>query len=190
MQAELRFSRGIDRSTVTTRIFLLDTSQQRIDGAIRWKNSSHLIWTGSRLLKGPAAYRLMVSLDSIADWLGRRIADTTLVWEIQTYKPDTLGTVRGRIDEDGDRLVQITRIGQPPFSRRQLLRGAVEFTFDYLLPGRYNLTAFRDDDGSGRYSYGRLTPWKPSEVFVSYPDTVSVRSNWETSNVNVQFKKP
>lgn len=190
MQVELRFSRGIDRSTVTTRIFLLDTSQQRIDGVIRWKNSSHLIWTGSRLLNGPAAYRLMVSLDSIADWLGRRIADTTLVWEIQTYKPDTLGTVRGRIDEDGDHLVQITRIGQPSFSRRQLLRGAVEFTFDHLLPGRYNLTAFRDDDGSGRYSYGRLTPWKPSEVFVSYPDTVSVRSHWETSNVNVQFKKP
>lgn len=190
LQAELRFSRGIERSTVTSHIFLIDTSQRRIDGTARWKNSSHLTWTGSRLLDGPTAYRLMVSLDSIADWLGRRIADTTLVWEIQTYKPDTLGTVRGRIDDDGDHLVQITRIGQPPFSRRQLLRGAAEFTFDHLLPGRYNLTAFRDDDGNGRYSYGRLSPWKPSEVFVSYPDTVSVRSNWETSNVNVQFKKP
>lgn len=189
-QTEIRFSRGIERTSVTGRIFLVDTVQQRIDGVARWKNSSHLTWTGSRMLEGPAPYRMMVVLDSIVDWLGRKIADTTLVWEIRTYKPDTLGTMRGDIDEEGGHQVQVTRIGQPPFSRRQLLRGAVEFTFDHLLPGRYNVTAFRDDDGNGRYSYGRLSPWKPSEVFISFPDTVSIRSNWETTNVNLKFKKP
>ena len=46
---------------------------------------------------------------------------------------------------------------------------------------------YLDLDDNKKYSFGRLSPYKPSEWFKSIPDTISIRSNWdmEMNNINL-----
>jgi len=53
--------------------------------------------------------------------------------------------------------------------------------------GDYNLESFYDTDSSGSYSFGIPTPFAPSEYFVIFPDTVSVRARWESSGYNLIY---
>ena len=57
-----------------------------------------------------------------------------------------------------------------------------------LLPGRYRFSAFRDDDEDGRFGYGRASPFIPAEPSVVHPDTVTVRSRWETEGIHLEVR--
>ena len=44
-------------------------------------------------------------------------------------------------------------------------------------PGEYSF--FKDSDNSMQYSYGTIDPYKASEWFYNFQDTVKIRSNWD-----------
>ena len=62
------------------------------------------------------------------------------------------------------------------------------FVLDRLVEGKYVLSAFRDADSSGTYTYGLPYPFAPSERFVVYPDTVKVRARWDVEGVAIRFR--
>ena len=64
------------------------------------------------------------------------------------------------------------------FRKRSAGGSKTKYYLKDVLPGLYLLESFRDWDGDGRYSLGRPFPFKPSERFVVYQDTVRVRSRW------------
>ncbi len=188
--ATIRFSRGMDRVSVERSVFVKDTSGHLSTGTARWMDDARMTWHVDQPLSGRMMYRLCVRLDSIVDWTGRRAGDSTFVHSFQTVKADTLGLVSGGVEESGRFLLQLVRSGAPPLIRKQFVDGPTKFVFGDLLPGRYTMTAYRDDDRNSRYSYGSLMPFRASEPFLSYADTIVVRSNWETSNVNLRWAKP
>ena len=42
-------------------------------------------------------------------------------------------------------------------------------------------------DNNNKYSFGKLSPYEPSEWFKIIPDTISIRNNWdmEMNNINL-----
>ena len=48
-----------------------------------------------------------------------------------------------------------------------------------IIEGEYSLMIYNDKDENNRYSNGEISPFKPSEWFYLYPDTIKIRSNWE-----------
>lgn len=48
-----------------------------------------------------------------------------------------------------------------------------------IIEGEYSLMIYNDKDENNRYSNGEIFPFKPSEWFYLYPDTIKIRSNWE-----------
>lgn len=61
------------------------------------------------------------------------------------------------------------------------------FQLRRLPAGEYRLESYYDQDSSESYSFGRPTPFVPSEYFVIFPDTVSVRARWESSGYNLRY---
>ncbi len=65
---------------------------------------------------------------------------------------------------------------------------AGKFQIPRIGEGSYTLSAFRDDDNNGKYSYGKPFPFQPSELFAFYPDTVKVRARWPVEGIVIRLK--
>lgn len=113
----------------------------------------------------------------------------TLTLSFKTVDPSIWGTIEGRVScEDTNSQVVITAT--------EALRGKKfitkakcnsKFTIDQIPQGRYLIEAFIDSNGNGKYDYGKVFPFIPSEKFTIYPDTVKVRARWTTENINIKF---
>jgi hypothetical protein len=57
------------------------------------------------------------------------------------------------------------------------------FTFDNLLEDKYQFWLYQDKDNNKRFSPGELEPYTAAEPFTISPDTVRVRSRWETEGI-------
>ena len=67
-----------------------------------------------------------------------------------------------------------------------------EAIFDYkkVPEGSYRLMYFSDMNGNNIIDAGRAEPFQTGEWFVSYPDTIDVRANWdmELKPFQLEFK--
>jgi len=61
------------------------------------------------------------------------------------------------------------------------------YSIEHLKPGGYLIWAFEDRNKNGVYNPGALLPFKFSERFVLYEDTVTVRERWESGGINLNF---
>lgn len=133
--------------------------------------------------------QVSVALNAISDRFGNYGADSTLTWTFSVLPHDTLGKILGTIrDLDttamGTFILEANRLGG--FSDWRGVWDVAEngqFYLPWMLPGQYRLTAFRDEDQSGNYSYGIPHPFSPAERFAFYPDTITVRARWETAGI-------
>ena len=57
------------------------------------------------------------------------------------------------------------------------------FNLTRVLPGKYLAWAFVDLDSNEVYSYGNAEPFKYSEKFVYYPDTLNLRPRWPVGDM-------
>ena len=62
-----------------------------------------------------------------------------------------------------------------------------QFNFERIIPGKYLLFAYYDTDSSNTYSFGSVNPFKESEPFSFYPDTLNLRARWTETDVKFNF---
>lgn len=191
---EFRFSAGIMRNSFERFFQMLDSNGQKITGNFSWTNSAQVEFRPHKLLASQMDYKITIPSDSLLDAHGRSVGDTTVKYFLRSFKSDSLGFVSGMVMDDDE-----LKTGPYYISCRSLNRNLRDhavrvetsgaFALNYLIPGKYSVVAFRDDDSNGVFSYGRVSPVTFSEKFTSYADTVTVRPNWETSNVILRFRK-
>ncbi len=130
-----------------------------------------------------------VDLNAIGDRFGNQGADSILTWSFSILPRDTLGEILGSINDLDTTVAGLFVLEAERLDGSDDWHGVWEvdatgiFDLEWMLPGQYRLKAFRDEDQSGDYSYGYPHPFSPAERFVFYPDTVTVRSRWETAGI-------
>jgi len=72
---------------------------------------------------------------------------------------------------------------------RTIVNSEGTFDMNRLPEGNYFLSFFKDSDGDNRYSFGNLSPYRPSEWFYLYPDTVKIRANWDLELNQINMEK-
>ncbi len=185
-----RFDRGVSRHDWEKFFGVRDTLGHSVPGRFQWRNSSYVRFVPTRPYESRMPYTITVQTDSIRDWEGMVLGDTATVLTFYTFKRDSLGVVSGEIQDtvrDGRYVLQCRNLTRDGRGYEQTLEAPGRFEITDVIPGRYQVTAFRDRDGNGVYSYGRISPAVFAESFASYPDTVTVRPNWETANVVLRF---
>ena len=133
-----------------------------------------------------------VRLTSVHDPMGNSGLDSMLMWQFSVIPRDTLGEIRGQVIDPemsatGPVVIEAHRLDlrQSSWQGWWKIDAAGKFILPWLLPGKYQLQAFRDEDQSGDFSYGYPYPYSYSERFVISPDTITIRSRWETTGITL-----
>ncbi|HMW31971.1 MAG TPA: Ig-like domain-containing protein [bacterium] len=186
--------RGLDRPTWEKAFVLRDTLGNSVNGTFFWMHSASGKFIPARNLRGRMPYEVHVDGKILQDWSGRPAFDTTMVWRLVAMPEDTVGTVSGMIadessDDRGMYHITARNLNRSGRDYTLIVPSPGGFTLDGMLPGKYNFLAFRDRDSNGVFSFGQTAPIIRPERFTSYSDTVTVRKNWETSNIQIRFRK-
>ncbi|HSQ77221.1 MAG TPA: hypothetical protein VLT13_16785, partial [Bacteroidota bacterium] len=90
----------------------------------------------------------------------------------------------------GDIVVSARSIDLSP-QRSDSVRVSVDtsFVIERLMEGKYAIQGYRDEDENRAYTPGLPHPYKPSERFAVYPDTVKVRARWNIEGVVLKFPR-
>ncbi len=135
----------------------------------------------------------LINIDQklLADLNGNIAGDSIAQFQFQTFDDDSLGFISGDVSfspgMDSSGMVYLTFTNtdlQRDFER--MIPGE-SFTFS-LPPGKYLLRGYLDRNENGSQDPGSLLPLVYSETWTMYPDTIRVRSRFETAGVEFLFK--
>lgn len=191
----VRFSEPVHHEPLNGMVRLVDTVKTPVDAVTDWLSATDLLLTPTAPLKSKLWYAIRVVLDSVRDYSGNRWKDS--VWSVHFQSLDlrTTGTVEGVVADTlqgkqrGPIYVTAHSVDmKPPVAKTLRLGNSGAFVFEQLPEGRYTFSAFRDDDSSGTYSFGKPYPFVPSERFTFSADTIRVRARWGVEGVLLKFR--
>jgi hypothetical protein len=121
------------------------------------------------------------------------MTDSVLFLTFITLNPDTLGSVSGKVEAlgksiSGDIVLTLSLMDKGEKRYQKTLPQPGSFLFENILPGKYMVDAYVDLNKDGNLTIGNPKPFVPSEPFTFFPDTVTVRSRWETEGVELKFR--
>jgi hypothetical protein len=185
------FSKAMDAASIESNLVVADTLGDTISGIITWPTKSQFTFTPDKIFASDRFYLMTLPADSIFDWNGNAFADTLFQRQFTSVNPDTFSAISGSIS-DADTsargpffMLLKSADAKKDISRELWLHQPGPYTFDHLLPDRYTIQVFRDEDENGRFSYGQAFPYQPAERFWVYPDTVEIRSRWPTEGEDI-----
>jgi hypothetical protein len=186
----LTFSEPIDTTKITGETFALWHDATGLDFTTIWNDAFRLKFQTDDLEPGQS-YRLTVTEFDIIDLSGNVMGDSLSEYQFTTLNTDSLGSISGRINlQLPDKMLDpiiltFNRSGHP--QNYDLPVSGKEFEID-LPAGKYIIKGFVDSDMDGYRSLGSIYPFVLAETFAMYPDTVSVRARFETSDIEFIFR--
>ena len=196
---ELRFSFSEPVSLEEHAVVLRDSTGRDVGGALRLISPTIAAMRPDSLLQPSAEYEILVLAVLVENGYGQPLQATgdrpdTLAYSFSTIDPAEYGSLSGMFeDEDpegtGPVWISLYRERQSDASSEIDLAGPGDFRFDNVMPGRYILQAYRDANGNGRYDYGTALPFVPAERSMVHPDTLEIRSGWETEDITLKLNR-
>jgi hypothetical protein len=90
------------------------------------------------------------------------------------------GGLNGQFERPGMiTVIQLTSMEKEPEIFHSGVNSNYQFQFQNIPEGPYRLMIIDDVDQSGAYTFGKASPFLPSEWFYVHPDTFEVRANWD-----------
>jgi len=196
LATEIRFyfTEPMNAKSIENSFLVKDSSGVRVDGNIKWLGWAILVFVPKDSLQGSSTYRAELDGNNVFDLAGNRMLDTSFKMPFTTANPDTLGQLSGTVGVrdtsygSRDVVVKATQNGNGlTRDYRKILKASGSYRFDNLLPGKYIISAFLDFNRNGKLDLGNPFPFVPAEPQVVYPDTITVRSRWETEGIDMVF---
>lgn len=188
----LRFSAPPEKRSLNEAFSLLSNGGKEIPGHWVYPDAYRAEFIPRQNLLPDSSYRTVLDRSVIRSIAGKGLADSVESHYFSIVSSRELGSLSGKIAHTQEFVapvslrVQGLKRGAP--QQRMYVMRKQDFVFENLPEGRYVISGFLDEDGNGRYSYGRLYPFSWSEPFTVAKDTVKVRKRWESGNL--QFKLP
>jgi hypothetical protein len=136
-------------------------------------------------------YQLSIIKNKLHPLVGKSIKDSLKTVSFSTSKFKGFGRLIGSLTApfSGKLVAEVTSMEKEPSLFRTVVNSDGIFNMNHLPEGNYSLLFFNDLDGNTTYTYGRIHPYKPSEWFYNYPDTVKIRTNWdlELKQINLEL---
>jgi len=136
-------------------------------------------------------YSLNIIRDKIILENGRSIKDSIQTIIISTTKFKKFGSLTGNIvgSHFNPIIARLLSYENGNLFYDELVNLESSFKINSLPEGKYNLLFFYDKDANTKYSLGHLTPYSASEWFEFFPDTISIRNNWDMEVSNIEFER-
>ncbi len=191
---KLVFDQPPGQQTAETAFSLVDSNLIGIDGKGDWLNPTTFVFTPLSPLAGEMKYSIRLKGEEIRDCFGNAsVIDSSFTASFVTLDEGIVGSVSGEVgtaEKEESTTVVLTlwrgEEGKPWYE--MVLPQPGPFVFERVLPGKYFLTGYLDLNGDRDLSLGRPEPFSVMEPFVVHPDTIYVRSRWETEGVKLTFR--
>ena len=185
------FSEAVSEESKDSSLTILNADNENVPYALDsvypnvWEVYAEKGWASDE------TYSLYIDLEEVKDLSGNPAADSVWTMKFRTVNTDTFGIISGTIltDKEFDLPLYVSadKVGGRGRQVGAKVSAEGKFRLEELLPGEYLLNVFADRDRNGVYSPGSLAPYLNAELYFQSPDTVSVRSRWETSGHTIDF---
>ena len=176
--------------SINKNVILQDTLGKRIPFKIKILDDASFDITPSKRLEPSKDYLIKIDLSKFKDAAGN-YGDTSFTYKFRTISGLDFTGITGKIsnvDFDKNPELVLSGIDNKKIVYNKYLNKDTRFNFDRVQPGRYVFWCYLDEDSSGTYSYGYPSPFKFSEEFSFYPDTLNLRARWVQTDINFNFK--
>ncbi|MFQ6031871.1 MAG: Ig-like domain-containing protein [Candidatus Zixiibacteriota bacterium] len=196
----LVFDEPPSHPSVESSFSLSDSNDISRSGKSRWMSPNTFIFCPDTLLLGRMKYQIKLRSENVLDFFRNAMADSVLLLTFTTLNPDTLGSVSGLVlktppevetlgeDISEKIVVTLSQMDNTKIRYQRSLPQPGLFLFENVLPGKYMAGAYIDLNGDENLTIGKPKPFILSEPFTFFPDTVGVRSHWETQGVELKFR--
>ncbi len=157
-----------------------------------WYDDNTYLITPQKPLLSATRYRLALNSWHWQDVYENSFVDSALSISFRTVDVETFGAISGQVTGIADSLLARTFIMAQHSTKTGFIRqvpadSSGRFLIDHLFPGAYRLSVWLDRNQNRNYDPGSIRPYRPAELYRHYPGPVSVRSRWETANVELPF---
>lgn len=186
---EFGFDEPVVRSAFENGLMVSDTGRNAVAVTAAWISPVRVQVAPLEAFEIARIYQVEVVIDSVIDFSGNAGRDSVRTIRFTTFNPERSGDLEGMTQDRnpgaaGPVVVTARRISDRLETvLRQDAPG--RFHFEKLPGGQFVVDAYRDEDSSSGYSYGRPFPFQPSERFVAGSDTVKVRPRWSVEGVSL-----
>lgn len=192
-EIKLIFDEPPSHPSVESFFSLSDSIGVLISGKSGWENPNTFIFSPDTLLLGKMKYQTKPKSQKILDLFGNPMTDSVWFLTFTTLNPDTLGSISGKVEALGksisaDIVLTLSLIDKGGKRYQKTLPQPGSFLFENVLPGKYMVDAYVDLNKDRNLTIGNPRPFVLCEPFTFFPDTVTVRSRWETEGVELKFR--
>lgn len=178
---KLYFDEAMDTTRSLEGFVVTDTLSNPVEGTASWVGVTELNFYPQNHFQSLTHYQIQLGGAHFADRAGNLLPDSLV--KFQTMNRDTLSSISGSITDPDSMAIGAIHVIARQVEKKDVLyltniSEPGPYTLDEILPGAYVVECFRDEDGNGRFSFGVPFPFKPSERFIVYSDTIEVRSRW------------
>ena len=126
-------------------------------------------------------YELQLLSKDFPPVFGRALKDSLTSINFKTSDYQGFGNliINTILEEEENIVAKLEKMEKPYYTFRSVVNLDGETVLDKIPEGNYSLTFFQDSDNNMQYSYGTIDPYKSSEWFYNFQDTVKIRSNWD-----------
>lgn len=185
------FNDAIDTATVKTKLSIQDVKGDKYPFAIKRVDDAAFTISVLSRLRQSMEYTLKLDLKNYTDISGNKI-DSLFQNKFTTSNELDFSGASGNINTISDSsnifvVLQNTKESKIKYSQKAGPKN--NFDFKKVVPGKYLAWSFKDKNKNGKYDFGTIIPFKHSEEFKFYPDTLNLRARWPVGGVNIDFQK-
>ena len=198
LRPDIRFTFTEPVTMEDNAVTLVDTSDQIVAGTLQWTSPTIAVLRPDRILVSNMQYTIHILINRIHDLADQQLQNSnsesdSISYLFSTVDPNEYGMIFGLIaDEDstatGSINISISNISNRNNTYQTRIPSPGSYRFDELLPGRYTVYAYRDANQNGRFDFGAVVPFTPAERAIVYPDTIPVRSGWESEGIDLRIR--
>lgn len=183
---------GFDSTLVQKGIEVLDSKKNILPFKSHFYDDATFGVKILQTLKPNSQYIININLRNLIDIAGNK-KDTVYKYQFKTSGgldyTGASGKVKGDLNGSKNLIVVLKNADKSKPSYSKPINNKMEFDFKRVDPGKYLLWGYFDDDSSKTYTYGTPFPFKPSEKFFFYPDTLNLRARWPVGDIELQYNK-
>lgn len=171
--------------------YLCDTAKNRIQTTLKKIDDASWILVPQKNLKAFSEYELVVSAASMSDYAGNS-RDTIFVNRFKTMNDIDFSGVYGKIsghDSTKTCVLNFLNTADTSVKYQYLLPLSGNFAIKKMIPGKYMIQLFYDNNNNGVWDKGTLLPFAYAEEGMQLKEPLQLNARWSVTDYNLYVGK-
>ena len=176
---------GVLLENIEKAVSFYDSRKSKIELKVAKINDAEFQINIQKKLDPKKEFTLEINSNYLIDAAGNKL-DSIFTYKIKTINDLDFSGLSGVVSYAGNANTYVMLRTAEKKTEIITYKSKVEnknFNLTRVLPGKYLAWAFVDLDSNEVYSYGNAEPFKYSEKFVYYPDTLNLRPRWPVGDM-------